>query len=216
MVPHPNVTVYWGPVERADNEGLWANSADLGQLSAGQHSHKVGGYTSGDTVYYRVKAVGATASDWSDKAESFRTVGNPLVVALPATDRTKVSATLHGQVTSNGGEQVTISLNPPGVSEGLIAHWRFDEGTGVEAGDSTGFNPAADIFGGVTWTAGMGGAFGSALDFDGGSLAYIQAPNFRISGIVSFAGWAYKRNLGNWQRMFDFGTNYFSQSNRGK
>ena len=81
--PAPNVTVYWGPVERADNEGLWTNSADLGQLSAGLHSHKVGGYTSGDTVYYRVKAVGATASDWSDKAESFRTVGKPLLVAHP-------------------------------------------------------------------------------------------------------------------------------------
>ena len=201
----PELTVYWGPVERGEDEGLWKNKAELGQRGTGQHFHKVGGYSSGDTVYYRIKATSSSASDWSDKAETFRLVSKPTTVALPATDRTESTAILHGRVQSNGGEEVTINLDPPGVAEGLIAHWRFDEGASSEAHDSTGYSPTAQVFGGATWTAGMGGAYGNALDFDGSSQAYVQAGSMRISGATSFTAWVYKRNLGNWQRVIDFG-----------
>ena len=202
----PTLTLYWGPVDRGLNEGLWPNKAELGQLGAGKHSHAVGGFTSGQTIHYQVKAAGDSATDWSDKGAKFRTVGKPSVGVLPATDRTQTTATIRGQVTSNGGEQTVVPLNPPAVSEGLVAHWRFDEGTGAEAADSTGFNPPATVYGGASWTAGMGGAFGTALDFDGSNQAYVQAPNFRLAGALSFTGWVYKTSMGNWQRVFDFGS----------
>ena len=201
----PEITVYWGPVERGESEGLWQQHFPLGAMGAGKHSHKIGGLSSGENVYYRVKATSAIASDWSDNAERFRTVSKPDPVALPATDRTEATAVLHGRIESNGGENITINLDPPGVSESLIAHWRFDEGTGSETHDSTGFSPTAQVFGGATWTPGMGGAFGTALDFDGSNQAYVRAGSMRISGATSFTAWVYKRNLGNWQRVIDFG-----------
>ena len=49
-------------------------------------------------------------------------------------------------------------LSTPLVSNDLIAHWRFDEGQGTEAYDSTGFSPVGQVFGGATWTEGMGGS----------------------------------------------------------
>jgi hypothetical protein len=118
-------------------------------------------------------------------------VSKPDPVALPATDRTEATAVLHGRIESNGGENITINLDPPGVSESLIAHWRFDEGTGSEAYDSTGFSPTAQVFGGATWTPGMGGAFGTALDFDGSNQAYVRTGSMRISGTTSFTAWVY-------------------------
>ena len=51
---------------------------------------------------------------------------------------------------------------------------------------------------------GLGGQFGTALKFDGSNQAYVEVGDFSIEGATSFAGWAYKENLGNWQRMFDF------------
>jgi hypothetical protein len=50
-----------------------------------------------------------------------------------------------------------------------------------------------------------GGQWNKALRFDGSSLAYIKAGSFKIGGGVSFSAWAYKDNLGNYQRVFDFG-----------
>ena len=33
----------------------------------------------------------------------------------------------------------------------------------------------------------------------------MEVGDFRIEGATSFTGWVYKENLGNFQRMFDFG-----------
>jgi hypothetical protein len=49
-----------------------------------------------------------------------------------------------------------------GVIPGLIAHWKFDEGTGGTAYDSVGNNDG--IIHGAMWTSGQ---IGGALDFDG-------------------------------------------------
>ena len=50
--------------------------------------------------------------------------------------------------------------------------------------------------------SGYGGQYGTALKFDGGNQAYVEVGAFRIGG-DKFFRWAYKENLGNWQRMFD-------------
>jgi hypothetical protein len=61
------------------------------------------------------------------------------------------------------------------------------------------------VYGGATWTEGLGGQYGTALKFDGGDQAYVEVGDFTIEGATSFSVWAYKENLGNWQRVFDFG-----------
>ena len=45
-----------------------------------------------------------------------------------ALDQTIQSATVRGRVISDGGESKVISLDQPEISDGLYAHWRFDEG----------------------------------------------------------------------------------------
>ena len=82
---------------------------------------------------------------------------------------------------------------------------RFDEGQGSEAYDSTGFSSVGQVYGGATWTEGLGGQYGTALKFDGGDQAYVEVGDFMIEGATSFSAWVYKENLGNWQRVFDFG-----------
>ncbi|MDP3900648.1 MAG: hypothetical protein Q8Q23_06255, partial [bacterium] len=51
------------------------------------------------------------------------------------------------------------------LTDGLQAHWTFDEGSGVTAGDSAGSNTGT--ISGATWTSGKIGS--SALSFDGTS-----------------------------------------------
>ena len=171
---------------------------------AGVGTFEIGGYQAGQTIFYQVQAKGTAYSDWSDVSGKLRTVASPSISSFTPSNQTKNSAVLRGEVTGNGGEPTIIPLTTPLVSRDLIAHWRFDEGQGVEVYDSTGFSPVGQIYGGTTWTEGLGGQFGTALKFDG-SNGYVEVGDFRIEGATSFTGWVYKENLGNFQRMFDFG-----------
>ncbi|MBD3365719.1 hypothetical protein GF360_00005, partial [candidate division WWE3 bacterium] len=47
---------------------------------------------------------------------------------------------------------------------GPVAHWKFDDGTGTEAADSSGNGNTGTLTNGPTWTAGK---YGKALSFDG-------------------------------------------------
>ena len=216
----PEIIMYWGPVDRSDNSGLWENNQSLGPQGTGEGNVTISGFESGDTIFYRVQAKGLTYSDWSDEYGEVRTVALPGISSLPANGISPTRASLRGTVISNGGVKQISALSVPQVSNDLIAHWRFDEGSGQEAYDSTGFSTPAEIFDGVSWVEGMGGQWGKALNFDGSSLAYLKAGSFRIEGGMSFSAWVYKENLGIYQRVFDFGNGADSQnlilSNRWK
>ena len=216
----PEIIIYWGPVDQGENEGLWENNQSLGQQGIGEGNVTISGFLPGDMIYYRARAKGPTYGDWSDQFGQLRMVDKPSVSILSANQLTLTSATLRGRVDGNGGVSQTVLLSEPKVSKDLIAHWRFDEGSGQEAYDSTGFTPAAQLFDGVSWVEGMGGQWKKALRFDGSSLAYLKAGSFRIEGDMSFSGWAYKENLGIYQGVFDFGNGTDDQnlffSNRWK
>jgi hypothetical protein len=68
-------------------------------------------------------------------------------------------------ITDGDGFSLTI-INPGntyGSDEGLVAHWKFDEGSGGTATDSAGTNNGT-LVGDTTWTAGR---IDGALSFDG-------------------------------------------------
>ena len=196
----PEIIMYWGPVDRSDNAGLWENNQSLGPRSTGEGNFSIGGFMPGDTIFYRVQAKGLTYSDWSDEYGQVRMVALPEISSLPANEIDLTSASIRGSVLSNGGVSQILPLPIPLVSNDLIAHWRFDEGSGQEAYDSTGFSTPAQMFDGVSWVDGMGGQWGKALKFDGSSLAYLKAGSFRIEGDMSFSAWVYKENLGIFQK----------------
>jgi hypothetical protein len=201
----PEIILYWGSFDHQQNAGLWDFSQSMGTQPAGSGSLDISGFESGQTIFYQVQAKGGSYSDWSDKSGQFRTVSSPTVVSATAVNQTTSSAVLRGEILSNGGESILVQLPVPLVSKELIAHWRFDEGQGSEAYDSTGFSSVGQVYGGATWTEGLGGQYGTALKFDGGGQAYVEVGDFTIEGATSFSVWAYKENLGNWQRVFDFG-----------
>ena len=153
----------------------------------------ISGFNPGDSIYYRVLAKGSTYSDWSDNYGLVRMVDKPQVSSLSANQITPTSAFVRGAVLSNGGVLQAEFLAKPLVSDKLIAHWRFDEGSGRSAYDSTGLTGAAEIFDGVSWVEGLGGQWKKALRFDGSSLSYIKRILFRIEGDCSFSAWVYKK-----------------------
>ena len=114
-----------GLPDRSDNEGLWENNASLGQRGMGEGGFSISGLEAGETVYYNVRAKGATYSDWSDLSGKSVTVSLPNIVSLPANEITTSSASLHGNLLSNGGVVKKFWYPQiPGVAEGLVAHWK--------------------------------------------------------------------------------------------
>ena len=97
--------MYWGPVDRSNNLGLWENNMSLGQKGIGVGSLQISGLTPGETVFYNVQAKGTIFSDWSDQSGKLITVSPPIIESLPANKITQDSATIRGNVTSNGGSQ---------------------------------------------------------------------------------------------------------------
>ena len=74
------------------------------------------------------------------------------------------------------------------------AYWKFDEGTGTTADDSSGFNSTAQLIS-TQWGSGV---FQGALDFDGTSGYAIVTDNDKISvggGDFTISAWIYPRVL---------------------
>ena len=75
---------------------------------------------------------------------------------------------------------------------GLVGYWRFDEGQGATAFDSSGNGLDGTLQGGPTWVEGF---IGGALDFNGSS-AYVEVPNNALLNLtteITIAAWTYMR-----------------------
>ena len=101
-----------------------------------------------------------------------------------------LAATLAGAACSPGPIGVA-SLPTDSLSSGLLAHWTFDEGLGLNVGDSSGNNRNGTIFGG-SWSWEAQGKFGGALHFGGSDQVTVQAfpqatPSFSVSAWLLFS-----------------------------
>jgi hypothetical protein len=91
-----------------------------------------------------------------------------------------------GLVTVESVKEWSIYAGP---ESGLIAYWKFDDGSGTSAADSSGNGHTGTLYGGPTWTAGksIGG-----LSFDG-TDDYVNASGFTDLGTsnqpYSFSVW---------------------------
>lgn len=73
----------------------------------------------------------------------------------------------------------------PFATPGLVAHWKFDEGTGTTVADAQGYHPAAFDTGAPTW---IDGVRGKALQFNGSNDADTNAP-LDPPGVGTLALW---------------------------
>jgi len=85
------------------------------------------------------------------------------------------------------------------VSEGtdpsLVGWWKFEEGSGTTAYDSSGNGLDGTLVGGATWTQGR---YGGGLELDGTS-GYVSVPEFELTtGTITFAIWLNGWKGGDW------------------
>jgi formylglycine-generating enzyme required for sulfatase activity/tetratricopeptide (TPR) repeat protein len=96
-------------------------------------------------------------------------------------------ACLFSVVELDSGAAVPASA-AAGAGGGLIGHWKFDDGQGRIARDSSGRGNHGQVRGGARWTAGR---LGGALEFDG-TDGFVSIPNesdFDITGRITVAAW---------------------------
>jgi len=89
-----------------------------------------------------------------------------------------------------------LNLSPIYNTKGLVGYWKFDEGSGTTAYDSSGYNNNGTLYNNPTWTTGK---VGGALSFDGVN-EYVDAGNresFNMSNAITIAAWIYPRYSGN-------------------
>ena len=73
-----------------------------------------------------------------------------------------------------------------GADPSLIAWWRFEEGSGTTAYDSSGNGNDGTLVGGATWTEGR---FGGGIELDGTS-GYVSVPDFELTtDTITFVAW---------------------------
>jgi hypothetical protein len=116
---------------------------------------------------------------------------------------TDANATLHdgnySVVVSNdfGGEEsdLTEVLVKDAILNGLVGWWKFDEGSGTVAYDSSGNGNDGNLINGPTWTTGK---IGGALSFDGVNDSLEVSEDFFYGNSFSFSFWVHNSlNNGN-------------------
>ncbi|MBL7186327.1 MAG: LamG domain-containing protein [Phycisphaerae bacterium] len=78
------------------------------------------------------------------------------------------------------------------ASAELVGYWKFDEGSGTVAADSSAHGNDGTLSGNVTW---VDGQVGGALDFDG-SGSFVEIPHdssLSITDEITVAAWTYMR-----------------------
>ena len=80
----------------------------------------------------------------------------------------------------------------PHPRRGLVGWWKFDEGAGPTAGDSSGNGRTGTLMNGATWTAGK---IGEAVNLDGmdGRVEITGDP--LGTGAMTFSAWIYARSF---------------------
>ncbi len=100
------------------------------------------------------------------------------------------------------GLGLAVTVVHADITDGMVAHWPLDEGTGATAGDVSGNDIEGTLNGGPTWVEGR---FGAALEFDGtddhvdcGNPGILDfgTSDFTISAWVRTSGGSYRTVYG--------------------
>ena len=117
---------------------------------------------------------------WSSTSAATATINSAGLATGVASGTTTIQAT-SGSVSGSTG--LTVGQTIPG----LVGWWKFDDGSGTAAVDSSGNNYTATLFSGITWTAGN---IGDAITANG-TNQYGMTPSINLSGTnaVTVAMW---------------------------
>lgn len=98
---------------------------------------------------------------------------------------------------NNFGE-LNSTLSPNAT---LVAYWKFDEGSGTVANDSSSYGNNGTLMNGPTWVDGISG---KALSFDGvdDSVKVPDSDSLDIQGPLTIMAWLYPRRVPLWFESF--------------
>lgn len=130
----------------------------------------------------------------------------------------KYNAYYHVLQYCNGTNWVSAGpvITPPAPVDGLIGWWKFDEGSGSTAADSSAYGYDATLSGGTSWTSGKSG---DALTLDGISGRAQTNADIIMSATASISFWAKTTTSTGDLGVISFGPQWFCQtdsSNQGK
>ncbi len=92
--------------------------------------------------------------------------------------------------------QFTLIANSDGAEEGMVGYWKFDEGSGKIAKDSSQFGNDGELVGDAKWAEGVEGT-AIDLDGDGDCVVIPQTPSIQdITEAITIEAWVYPRTLG--------------------
>jgi hypothetical protein len=109
----------------------------------------------------------------------------------------------YGMVTSAVASLTVTNPLPTYNSNGLVGWWKFDEGTGTGALDSSYNNGNLTLHGGPTWVAGVSN---SALSFSSGTWADSLAMVGQAATNISIAMWVQPNDASDHQELLNYGT----------
>ncbi len=109
------VSVYWGTTDGGTTVASWSGNVAVGTQSVGAFTANITGLTASTTYYYRCYASNSAGSAWAPTSVSFTTSApapvTPTVTnSTGASNITTTTATLNGNLTSDGGAASTVSI----------------------------------------------------------------------------------------------------------
>ncbi|NRQ31395.1 PKD domain-containing protein [Nonomuraea sp. NN258] len=102
-----------------------------------------------------------------------------------------------GNVSASSAESSATATQPP-ATEGLVAAYGMNQGTGVTVADASGFGNTGTTTA-TTWTS--GGKYGSALSFDGSSswVTVPDAASLRLTNGMTVEAWVRPSTVTSWR-----------------
>ncbi len=174
----PSVTVYYGPADGGTTAANWAQSVNLGAVSASA-SGTLSGLQAATRYFFRATATNAAGTAWAPDSLSFVTpaVSPAGIVNRPASDLTLTSATLNAEVTTTGNEAPTVTFYYGPVDGGNVAGaWAQSVNVGIGAGKVEA--ALAGLTGTSTWH------FRAAATNSGGTMWAPETSSFTTAAIT--------------------------------
>jgi alpha-L-arabinofuranosidase len=98
----------------------------------------------------------------------------------------QLSATMTAAATVGSTSALTSVMSSPAfAATGLVGYWKFDEGIGTSAADSSGSGYTATLQSGAAWASGQIGPY--ALAVSGANDSYVEIPNAVVNTAASFS-----------------------------
>src|SRR5450755_1919464 len=103
---------------------------------------------------------------------------------------------------------IAISLGTAAQAQSLAGYWKFDDGSGSLAIDSSGYGHTATLVNGISWVPGK---MGDAVSAQAANSQYVSIPAINLSGTkaVTVTLWANRTySKGGGHVLFEATTNY--------